>query len=192
VVQQESIETDYLHFTRLRKTLAGFWTMRLTLSTLADAVPPESLDEHRETIDEIRAQSAWSILVPVGDPRPRERGDFAELPRSWDPNFSMPSPSEPHAPLSGGTGPAAATAQLANGGASPPTPAQSTLSKKSKRRKRKHDSKSGRKRRIVGICALAVILLLVVYFAAKYADRWHVFKYRPKPPEPALNNGLVQ
>ena len=40
--------------------------MKLTLSTLADAVPPESLDEHRKTIREIRAQSAWSILAAGG------------------------------------------------------------------------------------------------------------------------------
>lgn len=212
VVQQRSIESGYLRFTRLRKTLAGYWTMKLTLSTLADAVPPESLDEHRETIREIRAQSAWSILVPAGDPRPRERGDFGRLPVSWDPTFSMPAPSATRpllgtragarppsppvaAPGNGAPQNAAAAAGLANGnGAAAPPPSTSALppapdlKRRKKRRRRKHGAKQNATWHIIVGCALGLMLILIVILVVKNADRWHIFKIRPEPPGPPVNS----
>jgi hypothetical protein len=209
VVQQRTIESGYLCFTRLRKTLAGYWTMKLTLSTLADAVPPESLDEHRETIREIRAQSAWSILVPSGDPRPNQRGDFGALPASWNPAFSMPAPPEPRpslgtragrrppspdVPAPGNGAPknaAAAAAGLANGAA---TPSHSTSTQprapKLKRRKRKRqirDTKPAARWHIIATCAMAVVLIVIVFLVARNADHWDIFKFRPEPPATPLN-----
>jgi hypothetical protein len=209
VVQQRTIESGYLCFTRLRKTLAGYWTMKLTLSTLADAVPPESLDEHRETIREIRAQSAWSILVPSGDPRPNQRGDFGALPASWNPAFSMPAlpeprpspgtragrrPPPPDVPSPGNGAPknaAAAAAGLANGTA---TPLHSTSAQprapKLKRRKRKRqirDTKPAARWHIIATCAMAVVLIVIVFLVARNADHWDIFKFRPEPPATPLN-----
>lgn len=89
-VQQRSVESDYLLFTRMRETMAGHWTMKLSLSTLADAVPAESLHEHRTTLTEIRGQSGWSLLLPGGYARPRPRGDFGKLPASWSPGANAP------------------------------------------------------------------------------------------------------
>jgi hypothetical protein len=198
VVQQRSIESGYLCFTRLRKTLAGYWTMKLTLSTLADAVPPEFLDEHRETIREIRAQSAWSLLVPPGDPHPNQREDFGMLPVSWGPTFSMPAPSEPRPPLSapgnGAPKNAAATAAgLANGAA---TPSRSTSAQprapKLKRRKLNrqiHCTKRAARWHIIACCAMAVVLIVIVFLVARNADHWwHVFKFRPEPPATPLDS----
>jgi len=188
-IQQESVETGYVHFTRLRKTRAGCWTLKLTLSTLADAVPPESLEEHRKTIREIGAQSAWSILVPPGDPRPRERSDFAVLPLTWDPAVSMRATAEPHTPLNAQT-----PADPDNGAVPSPALDKSQAPAKS-RRKHKHRKKSRKSRtqwRITIACALALLLIVLVFLAAKYADHWHIFKFRPKPPEPPINRGLVE
>jgi hypothetical protein len=208
VVQQRSIESGYLCFTRLRKTLAGSWMMKLTLSTLADAVPPESLEEHRETIREIRAQSAWSILVPPGDRHPDQRGDFGALPASWDPAFSMPAPSEPRpspgtrtgrfpplpqvlAPGNGAPKNAAA-AGPANGAATPP-PSTSAQPRSAKLRRRKHnhrkrDTKPAIRWHVIASCVMAVVLIVIVFLVARNADRWwHVFKLRPEPPATPVN-----
>ena len=192
VVQQRSIESGCLCFTRLRKTLAGYWTMKLTLSTLADAVPPESLDEHRETIREIRAQSAWSILVPPGCPRPDQRGDFGALSVSWDPAFSMPAPGN-------GTpkNTAAASAGSANGAATPShstsAQPQTPKSRRRKRNHRKHGTKPAARWQIIAGCAMAVALIVIVFLVAWNADRWwHVFKLRPEPPAATLNSSPAQ
>jgi hypothetical protein len=84
IVQERTIENSWLHFTRLRKTLAGYWTVTTTLSTLTDAVLPEGIDEYRAAVREIRSQSAWSLVVPAGQARPHQRGDFGRLPVSWE------------------------------------------------------------------------------------------------------------
>jgi transglutaminase-like putative cysteine protease len=207
VVQQRSIESEFLHFTRLRKTLAGNWTMTLTLSTLADAVPPESLDKHRNTIGEIREQSVWSILVPAGDPRPHQRGDFGALPVSWEPTFSMPVPSQPRPLLAGrpgrppltpplsapgnGAPKNGAAARLANGAATPAAstsaPPRATKLKRRKRNRRKRDTEAKGRWHVFWACGLALILILIVVLIVKNADRWHVFKLRPQPPGMPVN-----
>jgi hypothetical protein len=205
VVQQRSIETGYLHFTRLRKTLAGYWTMKLTLSTLADAVPPESLDEHRETIEEIRKQSAWSILVPAGDARPRQRGDFGALPVEWDPVISMPASSQrpplgvragrhpPPAPVAtqGNAAPeaAAALAEMAapSAASTSATPGTTKLMRR-KRNRRKRDSEPSAKWHVMAACGFAIVLIVIVFLVARNADRWQIFKRRPPPPLTPLNS----
>jgi hypothetical protein len=195
VVQQRSVESEFLRFTRLRKTLAGYWTMKLTLSTLADAVPPESLEEHRETIREIRAQSAWSLLVPPGDARPNQRRDFGTLPVSWNPAFSMPAPPEPRPPVpaAGNGAPqnaAAAAAGLANG-AAPPSPPTQPRARKLKRRKRNrqiYDTKPAARWHIIAGCVMAVVLIVIVFLIAKNADRWNIFKLRPESPAAPLRS----
>jgi hypothetical protein len=90
IVQQRTIENPWLQFTRLRKTLAGYWTVTTTLSTLADAVPPEGIEEYRDAVREIRAQCAWSLLVPAGQDRPHQRSDFGRLPALWEASSSVP------------------------------------------------------------------------------------------------------
>ena len=176
--QQRSIEKDFMHFTWLRKTTAGCWSMRLTLSTLADAVPPESVDELRATIKEIRARSAWSILVPAGEARSNQRGDFGALPVSWDASFSMPAPAASAAAVKN-----AATPSLSIS-AQPQTPNL----KGRKRRRRRHGMKPAARWHVVGVCAFAVLLIVIMFLGARYADRWHVFKRHPEPPPSPLNS----
>jgi hypothetical protein len=200
VVQQRTVASDYLHFTRLRKTLAGYWTMILTVSTRADAVPPESLDEHRQTIREIRTQSTWSLLVPPGDPRPRERGDFGALPNPSAPTSSIPAPSQPRPPSPPLPAPGssarknAATTASRNGVAPPQTPFPRLRLPKLKRRKRsrKRDMEPAARRGIIAVCALALTLVLIVILVARNADRWNIFRLRPVPPRMPVNSLPVQ
>jgi hypothetical protein len=84
IVQERTIENAWLHFSRLRKTLAGYWTVTTTLSTLTDAVEPGGIDAYREAVREIRLQSTWSLQVPAGQGRPHQRSDFGKLPVSWE------------------------------------------------------------------------------------------------------------
>jgi hypothetical protein len=203
-VQQRSIGSGYLQFTRFRKTLAGFWTMKLTLSTLADAVPPESLDEHRETLQEIRAQSVWSLLLPPGDSRPHQRRDFGALPVSWEPTYLFPPPSPPR-PLLGarpgrrpppGNGAPKNTAALENGAATPaPAPAAKPSAPKLKRRKRnrrKNDEEPKPKWPVITLlCVLALTLIVIVVLVARHADYWKIFKMRPESPVPPANVNVL-
>jgi hypothetical protein len=84
IIQQRTIENPWLQFTRVRKTLSGNWTVTTTLSTLSDAIPPDGIDEYREAVRELRAQTNWTLQVPAGQTRPHQRGDFGRLPVSWE------------------------------------------------------------------------------------------------------------
>jgi transglutaminase-like putative cysteine protease len=83
IVQTRNIDNEFVHFNRFRKTLAGDWTIKFTLSTLTDAVPPGEIDAYRESLREIRNEASWSLHVPVGQPRPHQRSDFGRIPNAW-------------------------------------------------------------------------------------------------------------
>jgi hypothetical protein len=84
VIQERTIENPSLQFTRLRKTLAGNWTVTTTLSTLSDAIPPDGIEKYREAVREIREQCNWTLQVPAGQRRPHQRSDFGRLPTAWE------------------------------------------------------------------------------------------------------------
>ena len=84
VAPEKTIDNSWLQFTLTRKMLAGNWVFQSSLWTLTDAVPSGSMEEYQETVQEIRAQSAWSLSVPPGIPRPHQRNDFGTLPPSWE------------------------------------------------------------------------------------------------------------
>jgi hypothetical protein len=84
VSPEKTIDNSWLQFTLNRKLLAGNWVFQSSLWTLTDEVPPSSMEEYQETVQEIRAQSAWSLLVPAGIQRPHQRNDFGTLPPSWE------------------------------------------------------------------------------------------------------------
>jgi transglutaminase-like putative cysteine protease len=198
VVQQRSVKTNYVDFTRVRKTLAGFWTMKLTLSTLADAVPPESLEEHRQAIREIRKQSVWSILLPAGDARPHRRSDFGALPEAPNParpavaiatpSTPVPVPatvSPPPAPVVAATAPATvAPAPAAAATASEP---ETSKFKRRKRHRRGNNDEPKPKWPVFVACAFGLTLILITILVAKNADHWNIFQKRPAPPGEELN-----
>jgi len=203
VVQQRCIETDYLYFTRERKTLAGAWTMVFTLSTLADVVPPAAIDEHREAIRKIRAQSVWSLLLPPGDPRPHQRGDFGTLPSSWEPADSIPAlpPTRPlvgawmerlprsDAALDNGAHENAAAVDLENGDALPlPASAQpgTTKLKRQKRARRRRDTKADTKKRILAGCVMVLTVVMIVLLITKHADQWGAKFHLLAPTVPTM------
>jgi hypothetical protein len=195
-IQRRKVQTDYLSFLRLRKTLAGYWTMKLTLSTPADAVPPEFLEKHREAIKKIRAQSTWSLLVPPGDRRPHQRGDFGALPNPRypaRPRSLAPTPPEDNgAPAS--VAEAVAPAALENGIVSPP-PSPEPVARKLKRRKRRRH-KRGKKAAIgwpvMAGCILALTLILILILVTRNADHWNIFRRRPPPPTTPVNTFPAQ
>jgi hypothetical protein len=102
VVKQRDVETSYLQFSRARQTMAGYWAMKLSLTTKADAVPAEALEKHRAAVREIREQSRWSLLLPVGEARPRQRGDFGLLPVACNPAPANSSAGAPPPPATAG------------------------------------------------------------------------------------------
>ena len=84
VAPEKTIDNPWLQFTWARRMLAGNWIVRSTLWTLTDAIPPEGTEEYRESVQEIRVQSTWSLRVPAGLERPHQRSDFGTLPTSWE------------------------------------------------------------------------------------------------------------
>jgi len=96
--RRSAVESPFLKFSRNHRSLIGYWSMTLTLSTLADAVPPDRIDDHRETVEAVWRESVCSLLVPVGHPRPRRRGDFGTLrvpTRKPFPPVARPQPMAP-------------------------------------------------------------------------------------------------
>lgn len=182
LVQQRSVKTKFMEFTRVRKTLAGFWTMKLSLSTLADSVPPEALEEHRTALEEIRKQSTWSILLPAGEARPQRRGDFGMLPA---PPTPVPVPTAPV--------PVALPPEAA---APPETPAEDQLEtppstsaelrpgrgRRGRKRRRKLENAPKSKWPVFAACVLGLTLIVIVIVVAKNADHWNIFRRRPPPP----------
>jgi hypothetical protein len=84
ILQTRDVDSEFVHYSRFRKTLAGDWTTNYTLSTCADSVPPDQVEEYRKTLREIRTDAAWALLVPVGQARPHQRGSFGKLPDAWE------------------------------------------------------------------------------------------------------------
>ena len=79
-IQRHSVESPFIKFNRSHKCLHRFWSMTLSLSTLVDAVPPDRIDEHRATVEDVWQQSLWEMAVPTGSAHPVKRKDFGSLP----------------------------------------------------------------------------------------------------------------
>jgi hypothetical protein len=92
--QRSAVEGPFLKFNRNHKSLTGYWSVTLTLSTLVDAVPAERFDEYRRTVEEVWQESMWSLHIEVGYPRPRRRSDFGSLPAA-----SKPATLRPRTPI---------------------------------------------------------------------------------------------
>ena len=74
------IATPFVQFTRVQKSLSSYCSVTCSLSTLADSVPPERIEEHKEAVERIWKESTWEINLEQGYSRPRRRSDFGELP----------------------------------------------------------------------------------------------------------------
>lgn len=193
IVQERTIENPWLQYTRLRKTLAGYWTVTSTLSTLADAVPPERIDEHRESVREIRAQSTWSVPVPAGQERPHQRSDFGKMPVSWEaaasstPVMRVASPLEqqrkPAAPVTRqptlASSKAAAAPSAAPTGASVATAGPVRFKRRKRHRRHHHQNKREIIFQAVLGCLLVAILLLLAISLSKNMERWLPTFQRP-------------
>jgi len=179
IIQQRTIENPWLQFTRARKTLAGNWTVTTTLSTLSDAIPPDGIEEYREAVREIRAQSSWTLQVPAGQTRPHQRSDFGRLPVSWESSSSafprlpktVPAPrtAEPSTALRSQSSREATTPSDIPATTAPPGPRVEIRYRRKKRHRRR--SRESRKailwQAIVGCVLVVILLLLAIEFAKK-------------------------
>ncbi len=79
-MQRSRVESEFVKFTRSHKSLSGFLSMTLNLTTTAAAVPPGSVNKHRDIVGEIWQESTWQLRVPIGHSHPSRRRDFGALP----------------------------------------------------------------------------------------------------------------
>jgi hypothetical protein len=183
IIQQRTIENPWLQFTRGRKTLSGNWTVTTTLSTLSDAVPPDGIDEYREAVRELRAQSSWTLQVPAGQTRPHQRSDFGRLPASWEssPGVFPRQPKTVPASRAATPAPAARThspqestmpsdATVATDAAGPRVEIRYRRKKRHRRRSRE-TKKAIIWQAVVGCVLVVILLLLAIEFARKTSPK---------------------
>jgi hypothetical protein len=179
IIQQRTIENHWLQFTRMRKTLAGNWTVTTTLSTLSDAVPPDGIDEYREAVREIRAQSSWTMQVPAGQTRPHQRSDFGRLPAGWEatsgafpPLVKTEPPKKTAPPATSQRSQPQSEGALASSDPAAPTPGGPRVEIRYRRKKRhRRRSRESRKailwQAVVGSVMVVILLLLAIEFFKK-------------------------
>jgi hypothetical protein len=197
IIQERTIDNPWLQYTRQRKTLAGYWTVTSTLTTLADAVPAERIEEHTQTVREIRAQSIWSLLVPAGQGRPHHRSDFGKMPVSWDASGATTPVLRVDLPEEQNRTQAASVSLSRSKEDAQGTPATSTTGAsvaaagpvRYRRRKRHRRRHSSSKREIIWQAVLAgvlmIVLLLLAITLAESSDRWLPHLSAPEIPKSA-------
>ncbi len=101
--QRQQLGNAHLRFMRSHKTMAGFWSITLQVSTLENAVPVDKILEHRKMLQEIGRESAWEVVIATGYARLRQRADFGVLPpppRKPGHAFTPTAPTVPLKPKS--------------------------------------------------------------------------------------------
>jgi hypothetical protein len=161
-VRRRNIETSLVRFSRNHKCLHRFWSMTLTLSTLADAIPPENVEEHGATVEAIRDDSLWEITLPAGFPHPVRRNDFGALPPP--PRRLTSHDAEPKNPK-----PAVLPIAVPAGGPVPAAPHQPISQPVHHRRKRtSHRRKSHKK---VWLAVAILVWALIIFAAVRFLQR---------------------
>jgi hypothetical protein len=106
-------------------------------------------------VDQIRSQSAWSLVIPAGLARPHQRSDFGTLPAFWESagatrRTPMKAPTDSSQEISGATSPAEAQAEKTG----------EIRYKRRKRHRRRRQNKNSAM--FWGVCLAAVMLGLLV------------------------------
>jgi hypothetical protein len=197
IIQQRTIGNPWLQFTRVRRTLAGNWTVTTTLSTLSDAIPPDGIEEYREAVRELRAQSSWTLQVPSGQTRPHQRSDFGRLPVSWESSpvalpraattiiaqkAATPAPASRSQPSREATTPSGRIITAPDG-----TRVEIRYRRKKRHRRRSRDSKKAILWQAAAGFVLAVILLLLaIAFFQRTSSK--IIRQVPSPDELQQHN----
>jgi hypothetical protein len=190
IIQQRTIENPWLQFTRLRKTLAGYWTVTTTLATLTDAIPPDGIEEYRDAVREIRSHSAWSLLVPAGQARPFQRSDFGRLPVSWEASSgAFPRLPTPAPVARTGAPPPLVRPPPQSAAATPSGPSASTASSGQPgeirwRRRKRHRRRSREDKKIIVWQAIFAAFLVVVVLLVALQFFKKTSPYIKSPPLP--------
>jgi hypothetical protein len=167
VVPDRTIDNPWFQFTWTRKMMAGNWAVQSSLWTLIDAVPAGRIEEYRDSVQEIRAQSALSLLVPAGLERPHQRSDFGTLPPCWESTgAARRTPVTPAVDL---------TEESTGNIAASEAPSEESGNVRLKRRKRHRRRRHAKKSTLIwGACLAGVLLVLLILFIlelAKGAER---------------------
>jgi hypothetical protein len=161
-VRRHNVESPFVKFNRNHKCLHRFWSMTLTLSTLVDAVPPDRIDEHRATVEDIWQRSLWEMALPVGYAHPVKRKDFGSLPpapRKLTSNVAEPQ-QDPKPVLP-------ANIQTANGRDMIGQNQPSHQPVKHRRKKLSRHEKNRQKQWLIIAILLWLLVILVVIFRSK-------------------------
>ena len=184
VVQQRNIDTRYLQFSRSRKTRAGYWTIKLSLTTLAGAVAPADIDEHRDALREIRSQVTFSLVVPGAEARPHQRSDFGKLPASWDSLSAVPPPPRPlpkNRDIPAEPDPSAPAATVASAAGAPILQPPGPRMKRRKRHRRKREQKKIAIWKVIVLLGSLVALALFFLAVARHASYPPIPESAPAP-----------
>jgi hypothetical protein len=135
--------------------------MTLTLSTLVDAVPPDRIDAHRATVEDIWQRSLWEIILPNGYAHPVKRMDFGSLPLAPRKLTSyVAEPQQNPKPV------LPANIQVAIGRA---MIGQNQPSNQPVKRRRKKHSRHGKNRKKLWLTVAIVLWILIILITIK---RW--------------------
>lgn len=75
-----NVKSAFVHCTRHERIRHKCWSVTFTLSTLADAVPPTCINDHRKTVERIRSEFSMELASPVGFAAPLRKSNFGRLP----------------------------------------------------------------------------------------------------------------
>jgi hypothetical protein len=84
-----SVDSEFVQFWRRRRVGSGSWTMEFSLTTCADAVPPEKIAKHQRDVQQIWNAAVCQLTLPRGVKKPAAGPEFGEL------RLTAPSPSDP-------------------------------------------------------------------------------------------------
>src|ERR1044071_226373 len=74
------LKNDFFEFSCTARGVRKFTTATFTLTTLAEAIPPERISEYQKQVEKVMPLSLLRVRLPVGYARIRRRSDFGALP----------------------------------------------------------------------------------------------------------------
>ena len=182
-LDRNEVKSPFFHFQQTVEEGWGRWSMNLKFSSLAEAVPADRVQEHRDKVAQVRHLASKILLIPPGHMPPVRRKEFGVLP-SPSRQRSNQSAAEPPGPAVGVSqtahSPDANDAQSADASheaqkrfsvePTPLTTASAPVStgyyeEMAEQHRRRHRSRL-RQRQLVGrITMIAFVIILLILFA---------------------------
>jgi hypothetical protein len=83
-----SLQNQFVQFNRTNKIGYGYWMTNFSLNVIADSVPADQVEKHREFVEQVWRESLWHLNLAAGYSRPRQKRGFGELPIPSTKNIS--------------------------------------------------------------------------------------------------------